>query len=143
MIDDHALASKFREFVSIARRMEDRVMQAEGVSLAQSMFLEVIQQTPQARWSDIAVALDYSPRTITEAIDALERDGLVKRTPDPTDRRAKILMMTPKGTRQLKKAVRARDRVRAECFGVLGDNERKRLFEMLERMRAAIQTLDS
>ena len=143
MIDDHALASKFREVVGIARRVEDREMKAEGVSLAQSMFLEVIQQTPQARWSDIAVALDYSPRTITEAIDALERDGLVKRTLDPTDRRAKILLMTPKGTRELNKALRARDRVRAEFFGVLGNNERKRLFEMLERMRAAVQALES
>src|ERR1700754_1028578 len=119
MIDDPALASRFREFVGLARRIEARMMRAEGVSLSQSMFLEVIQQTPRARWSDIAVALDYSPRTVTEAIDALERDGLVKRSPDPADRRAKILTITPKGTRELTTAQRARDRVRAVLFGVL------------------------
>src|ERR1700749_3899083 len=101
MIDDPALAARFRQFVGLARRIEDRMMKAEGVSLAQSMFLEVIQQTPQARWSDIASVLDYSPRTVTEAVDALERDGLIKRSPDPADRRARILTITPKGTREL------------------------------------------
>src|ERR1700754_181936 len=127
MIDDPALAARFRQFVGLARRIEDRMMKAEGVSLSQSMFLEVIQQTPRARWSDIAVALDYSPRTVTEAIDVLERDGLVRRSPDPADRRAKILTITPEGARELAKAQRARDRARGVFFGVLSDNEKKKL----------------
>ena len=142
MIDDQALASKFRHFVGLSVRIEDRMMKAEGVSLAQSRLLEVIQQTPRARWSDIATVLGYSPRTITEAIDAMERDGLVTRSPDPNDRRAKILTITRKGTRDLKRAQKARDRVREIFFGVLAADERASLFEMLERMRVAVQSLD-
>ena len=142
MINDSGLASKFRELVGLAHLIEDRRMREKGVSLAQSRLLEVIQQTPRARWSDIETALGYSPRTITEAIDALVRDDLVTRTPDPTDRRARILTITRKGARQLSAAQKARDRVRAVMFGVLDGREREQLFEMLERMRKAAQSLD-
>jgi len=142
MIDDNAMAAKFRECVRLARQVEDRMMRAEGISLAQSRLLEVIKDTPGARWSDIAAALGFSPRTITEAVDALERDGLVTRTPDPADRRAKILTMTRKGVRGLAKGQEARDRVRAACFGVLTTKERDAFFDMLERMRQATASFD-
>ena len=69
-------------------------------------------------------------------------DGLVRRSPDPADRRAKILTITPDGARELAKAQRARDRARGVFFGVLSDNEKKKLAEMLERMHEAAQSLD-
>lgn len=123
-------------------RVEDRLMRKKGVSLAQSRLLEVIQDTANARWSDIGTALGYSPRTITEALDALERDGLITRTPDPADRRAKILTITEKGARDLAAAQAVRDQVRETFFAVLTDGEKDHLLNMLQRMTAAIQAID-
>jgi DNA-binding MarR family transcriptional regulator len=143
MIDDQALAAAFRHLSALGMRVEDRLMREKGVSLAQSRLLEVIQQTARARWSDIATALGYSPRTITEALDALERDGLITRTPDPADRRAKILTITKKGARDLAAAQDVRDQVRKVFFGVLTDGEKDRLLKMLQRMREAIQAIDA
>ena len=143
MIDDQVLAAAFRHLSALGMRVEDRLMREKGVSLAQSRLLEVIQQTARARWSDIATALGYSPRTITEALDALERDGLITRTPDPADRRAKILTITKKGARDLAAAQDVRDQVRRVFFGVLTDGERDRLLKMLQRMREAIQAIDA
>lgn len=142
MIDDQALAVAFRHLSATGMRVEDRVMREKGVSLAQSRLLEVIQHTARARWSDIATALGYSPRTITEALDALERDGLITRTPDPADRRAKILTITKKGARDLAAAQVVRDQVRETFFAVLTDGERDHLLNMLQRMTAAIQAID-
>jgi DNA-binding MarR family transcriptional regulator len=34
----------------------------------------------------LAAEFDLAPRTITDVIDALERDGLAERQADPTDR---------------------------------------------------------
>jgi DNA-binding MarR family transcriptional regulator len=143
MIDDQALAAAFRHLSALGMRVEDRLMREKGVSLAQSRLLEVIQQTARARWSDIATALGYSPRTITEALDALERDGLITRAPDPADRRAKILTVTKKGARDLAAAQDVRDQVRKVFFGVLTDGEKDRLLKMLQRMREAIQAIDT
>jgi DNA-binding MarR family transcriptional regulator len=124
-------------------RIEDRLMREKGVSLAQSRLMEVIQHTPRARWSDIATALGYSPRTITEALDALERVSLITRSPDPADRRAKILTLTKKGAHDLAAAQVARDQVRATIFGVLADGEKHNLVTMLRRMREAAQVIDT
>jgi DNA-binding MarR family transcriptional regulator len=143
MIDDQALASAFRSLSALGMRVEDRLMREKGVSLAQSRLLEIIQHTPRARWSDIATGLGYSPRTITEALDALERDGLITRTPDPADRRAKILTITKKAARDLQAAQEVRDQVREVIFGVLTDGERDNLLDMLQRMLAAAQTIDT
>jgi DNA-binding MarR family transcriptional regulator len=41
--------------------------------------------------------------SMVKFIDGLEKKGLVKRTTDPTDRRAKLLTLTPKGKISLKK----------------------------------------
>jgi DNA-binding MarR family transcriptional regulator len=141
MIDDQTLALAFRHLSALGMRVEDRLMREKGVSLAQSRLLEVIQVTARARWSDLATALGYSPRTITEALDALERDGLITRTLDPADRRAKILTVTKKGARDLAAAQGVRDHVRGIIFGVLADSEREHLLEMLLRISAAARAI--
>jgi DNA-binding MarR family transcriptional regulator len=40
-------------------------------------------------------AVGVTPRTITGLVDALEADGWVERRPDPGDRRATIVALTP------------------------------------------------
>jgi DNA-binding MarR family transcriptional regulator len=41
------------------------------------------------------------PRTVTDVIDVLERDGLVTRVPDPTDRRSIHAQLTEGGLERL------------------------------------------
>jgi DNA-binding MarR family transcriptional regulator len=38
-----------------------------------------------------------TPRTMTDLIDVLERDGLVNRAPDPVDRRSVLAVITEPG----------------------------------------------
>jgi len=45
----------------------------------------------------LAEGMDVTPRTMTDIIDVLERDGLVKRVPDPTDRRSVQAVITEAG----------------------------------------------
>ncbi len=45
----------------------------------------------------LAEVLNVTPRTITDIVDVLERDGLVKRVPDPEDRRSVLAVITKAG----------------------------------------------
>jgi MarR family transcriptional regulator for hemolysin len=45
--------------------------------------------------SDLAEDLDIQPITLTRLVDRLCDNGLIERRPDPTDRRAKRLYLTP------------------------------------------------
>ncbi|MDG0809558.1 MarR family winged helix-turn-helix transcriptional regulator [Cohnella rhizosphaerae] len=46
------------------------------------------------RMNELAGKLGVKARTVTEQVDALERDGLIRRIADPYDRRATLLELT-------------------------------------------------
>ena len=50
------------------------------------------------RPTDLAAATRLTSGRMTQVIDDLERDGLVRRTPDPTDGRAILVEITPDGS---------------------------------------------
>ena len=57
--------------------------------------------------SAIARGLHTRAATMTSLIDALEREGLLKRTAHATDRRATLAMLTAKGAKLVAKASRS------------------------------------
>jgi DNA-binding MarR family transcriptional regulator len=48
------------------------------------------------RMSELAARARLSKQTMTTMVRLLERDGFVRRTPDPTDRRATLVRLTPR-----------------------------------------------
>lgn len=64
-----------------------------------SRLLMVLGGGPQ-RSGQVAQHLRVSPATVTETIDALVADGLVRRVPDRADRRAVLIELTAEGRRQ-------------------------------------------
>jgi len=92
------------------RRVFDDGMSACGLTLARTKVLAQLQLGGAARPSVLAVEFGVAPRTITELVDTLERDGLVVRHPDPTDRRALLVALTSEGEAALAVADAARAR---------------------------------
>ncbi len=72
---------------------------ALGVPPAQLSALSVIVFGGKASLADLAKAEQVRPPTMSRMIEALVRDGLVKRETDKTDRRSVIITATEKGTR--------------------------------------------
>ena len=83
--DHTAAADALRDFYVRSHRTLDKLMAGEGASLARNKMLGHIERNSPVRAADLATAFGFAPRTITEAIDALERDGLVQRTGDISD----------------------------------------------------------
>lgn len=48
---------------------------------------------------DLARCARLEPSTMTGLLDRMEQDGLVARSPDPDDRRAQRILLTPEGRR--------------------------------------------
>jgi DNA-binding MarR family transcriptional regulator len=77
-------------YLEVHHRMHrafDGGMSACGLSLARTKVLAQLQRSGPVRPSVLAAEFGFAPRTITELVDTLERDGLAARQPDPTDRR--------------------------------------------------------
>jgi DNA-binding MarR family transcriptional regulator len=130
-------ADLFRLFLRMQRLMNRR-MAEQGASLARTKLLLFLNKRGPARAADIADFFDYAPRTVTEAIDGLERDGLVVRTPDDRDRRVKQVSITEEGRRVIGETEPLRQELIRGVFGALTAEERAALAGMFGTLSAAL-----
>ncbi|MDQ8046708.1 MAG: MarR family transcriptional regulator [Solirubrobacteraceae bacterium] len=80
-----------------------QVAEATGVSFARTRAIRRLARRPMSM-RELADALGTDPPNVTGIVDDLESQGLVRRGPHPTDRRAKIVDLTAKGRRLAAKA---------------------------------------
>jgi DNA-binding MarR family transcriptional regulator len=128
------VSDKLFELYHRVHRLINESMTEEGVSLARSKFLFFLSKLGPCRSTDIAGALNFAPRTVTEAIDGLERDKLVVRKPDPEDRRAKIVSITEVGRVVLEAAEHPRKQLIEEIFSALDDEQLDQMHEIVSRL---------
>jgi DNA-binding MarR family transcriptional regulator len=74
------------------------------------------------------------PTSVTNAIDRLEAQGLVRRVPDSNDRRRTLAALTPKGKRMTKQATRTLSTMGFGLEGLEGP-ELDGLYSLLRRVR--------
>ena len=86
------------------------------------------------RLSSLAERAEISKQAMMQVVDDLESSGLVRRTPDPGDARAKVVKLTAKGLRHRAEARRAVGGVEARVRRRLGDRR-------YEGLRAALAEL--
>ncbi|MBA2932617.1 MarR family transcriptional regulator [Sphingomonas sp. CGMCC 1.13654] len=130
-----------RDFYQRSHRLIDRIMTAQGASFARARILKLVSLSGSLRSIDLASSFGYAPRTVTEAIDALERDGLVRRDPDPEDRRAKRISLTPAGEKAVEAAEGSRLEYMQSVFGVLSAEECDEIVRVVGKLNARLLEL--
>lgn len=70
-----------------------------GLTLPRTHLLWELGQRGPVPQRVLAEALKVTPRAVTGLVDALVDDGLVTRESHPTDRRATLVTLTPRGKR--------------------------------------------
>ncbi len=91
-----------------------------------SRLLFVLAQAPQ-RPGHLAQALNLSAGTVSELIDALVGEGLVRREADPDDRRAVVLELTAEGRRRRQQHEHAAAALLAHVVGRLTPAQQRRV----------------
>jgi MarR family transcriptional regulator, transcriptional regulator for hemolysin len=66
-----------------------------GITRAQWVVLVRLDRSEGLKQSELAEVLDLQPISLTRLLDKLCECGLIERRPDPADRRAKRLFLTP------------------------------------------------
>jgi DNA-binding MarR family transcriptional regulator len=94
------------------------------------------------RMHDLAEEMGVTPRNITTIVDGLEREGLLARRPDPGDRRAIWLELTPLGLSHIERVHQLEQEISARFFEPLDTEQRRQLAVMLTMLseRARFQT---
>jgi DNA-binding MarR family transcriptional regulator len=109
-----------------------RVSQSVGLSFARTRALRRVADRPMSM-GELAAVLDIDRPNATVLVDDLEEQGLVRRRPHPTDRRAKLVEATRKG-RSLARRADEILRTPPEALGALGAED----LEALRRVLASI-----
>jgi DNA-binding MarR family transcriptional regulator len=124
-------------------RLRQRVTRAvgAGVDFAAFPMLGRIAMWGPLRPSDLSERMGLDLSTVSRRIADLEREGMVRRTPDPEDRRAHLLEVTRKGRRVVQRLRDARSSLLEEALEGWSTEDIRALAESLERFTAALAEL--
>lgn len=116
------------------QRVLDEIVGASGISVADYLVLGVVRRSPNHRSAPTAICevLGRTSGGMSLTLDRLERAGLVRRLPDPTDRRRVVVEATDAGV-ELARRVNADLHAWEDSLGV-SDDERVDLTAALGRL---------
>ena len=93
------------------------------------------------RQTSLAERMCIEPMTLVGVIDRLEKRGLLERTADPHDRRAKLVRVTPGAAPIVERILQVAARVKAEVTSSLSQEEVDTLRQLLARVRQNLRDL--
>jgi DNA-binding MarR family transcriptional regulator len=103
--------------------------------------LNYLRANEGAIQQQVGSAMGTDPSTMVSLVDQLEHAGLAQRRPLPQDRRAREILITPKGQRTLKRARELAEEVEGDVLQGLSPAERRQLVALLRKAFAAAQSL--
>jgi MarR family transcriptional regulator, transcriptional regulator for hemolysin len=89
------LAFNINDVARLLRTYADQKAAAFGLTRAKWAVLARLERFEGLRQNELADMLDLQPISLTRLLDGLADNGLIERRPDPDDRRAKRLYLTP------------------------------------------------
>jgi MarR family transcriptional regulator for hemolysin len=106
------------------RRAVDRNLQPFGLTEATWLPLIYLARAPVAmRQKDLAAALTLDGSSVVRLLDALETSGLIERRGEAGDRRAKTIVLTPRGCSIIEQVEAVSREVRNDTLVGLTDDE--------------------
>jgi DNA-binding MarR family transcriptional regulator len=100
-----------------------RGLAERGLTQARAHVLWVLGEAGRMTQRELAEELKVTPRNVTTLIDALETTGFVRRTAHPTDRRAVVIVLTPKGQKSVARLQSEMTEFAKLLFGTLAGSD--------------------
>ena len=122
----------------LLRTRADQRVRALGMTRAQWAVLSRLERSQGLKQAELAEALDLQPITLTRLIDRLCASGLVERRPDPLDRRAKRLFLTPAARPVMERLAQLGEAMMTDALQGIGDES---LAEMLGHLAQVMDNL--
>src|ERR1700756_2743542 len=93
--NNRELAFWINDVARLLRTYADQAAAKFGMTRAKWAVLVRLDRFEGLKQGELAEMLDLQPISLTRLLDGLAENGLIERRPDPEDRRAKRLYITP------------------------------------------------
>jgi DNA-binding MarR family transcriptional regulator len=131
------VADEFGRAAKILVRRFDERLGEHGVSTPRSRVLAEVLRLQPVRVSDVSAAVGIAQGTASVLVEALAKEGLIRRETDPHDGRATLISLTEEGTRRTEAWQRAYEAAAEDLLADLPPGDRSRLITMLRAINSA------
>jgi DNA-binding MarR family transcriptional regulator len=133
---DDNIGTLMAQVSRLMRRAFDQKARTVGVTRPQWQVLALLSRNQGINQGGLAELLEVEPITLGRMIDRLQDSQMVERRPDPADRRAWRLHLTPKGEQQIIDLRPSADETIEASLEGISPEDREQLMVTLDRMRA-------
>lgn len=133
------LVDQFGAFGPAYRKWVRSRPRDRGVSVARMQLLGALHCNGPGIMSSISDELGVTRRNVTALVDALEEEGMVRRKPHPTDRRATVVELTKEGARRIEAGYDDHRQAVAELFDTLAEKDRRELLRLIGHLRESLR----
>jgi len=133
--DENSFAFVLHDVARMLRYRFDVKARALGVTRSQWRLLITLARQPGETQARLADLIEVERITLCRMVDRLEASGLAERRPDPADRRAWRIFLTPRGEKMMVDLRVIGDQVHDETMAALTAEEESQLTAMMIRLR--------
>jgi DNA-binding MarR family transcriptional regulator len=123
----HDLSKRFKKAL-------DETISEHGLAHSDWSLLSALMRKQPRSAGQLAKVADLSSGAMTNRLDRLEQAGLIRRVPDPDDRRGVLVKLTPKGRQTYNAAAGAGAAREAFIASALAKREKEELNSLLRRL---------
>lgn len=99
-----------------------------------------IEENPEIDATRLSALVAFDRSTLGNVLERLETKGLVHRGPSKSDKRVKLLQLSPDGKALLRDSQSAVERAQARILGGLPDGDRMQLIKLLSQLVSLYDT---
>jgi DNA-binding MarR family transcriptional regulator len=127
------------------KRMMEETLSERSLTWGEWKVLGMLHQSNGYRRSPgyLAVHAELSSGAMTNRLDRLEQAGLIRRLPDPNDRRGVQVELTDAGIKAYEDSTAAQGAKEALIASALNAKEKEQLNGLLRRLMLVAETLDA
>ncbi|MBC7427957.1 MAG: MarR family transcriptional regulator [Bacteriovorax sp.] len=128
---------QFNKVSSLINMRREAVLAEHGLTTGRFHLLMLLKRQEPLHAlspSDLAKKTGVTRGTMTQFIDAIEKDGFVKRVDDPKDRRGMLVELTPVGEQKLAVVLPIHIARMEHYTRVLNSEERKQMISIMMKM---------
>lgn len=136
----------FKEMLDTSRLIRtyiDTRARAIGTTRAQWALLALLARRPGLTQSELSDVLEIQPISLTRLVDRMTDQGLVKREPHPTDRRANCVFITENGLLAMEAFSPLALEISDELFEGISAEEVVMFRSVVDRIRANLKMCSS
>ena len=129
-------------FMHRSMRGWNHFAKSTGLSMPQISILMQLHHKGPCGMSEVSNRFDISAAAASQLVEKLVHAGYLERAEDPTDRRAKLLTLSPKGEELIQRGTEERYHWLDDLTSKLSTVEQTKVVEALDILTKAAQTME-